>query len=109
MDAFESGLLAQLTPFRQSSMDESCRHLARVHADFLLFHPFREGNGRMARWLTDLMCLQAGPPQTDYGFTGPVSKRNQDTYLKGVIEGYDQNYRALTEVFREALEKATTR
>jgi hypothetical protein len=29
-----------------------------VHAELLLIHPFREGNGRLARWLADLMALQ---------------------------------------------------
>jgi len=108
MESFEAKLLTKLTPFRMSSMDDGWYDLARVHADLLLIHPFREGNGRMARWLTDLMCLQAGLPQLDYGFTGLGSRNRKITYLNGVIEGYDQNYRTLATVFREAFKRATT-
>lgn len=107
MDRFEANHLAKLTPFRLQSLDEGCVSLAKVHAEFLLIHPFREGNGRMARWLTDLMCLQAGLPQLDYGFVGSGSRRQQAAYLKGVIQGYEQNYRPLADFFREALERAT--
>ena len=109
MDSFESKLLRNYTPFRSQNPEEDCVALAKVHADFLLIHPYREGNGRMARWLTDLMCLQAGLPQLDYGFTGTGSKKRKATYLQGVIEGYGQDYRTLAIVFREALERATTR
>jgi len=34
--------------------------LAEVHAELILIHPFREGNGRLARLLALLMALQAG-------------------------------------------------
>jgi cell filamentation protein len=36
------------------------KHIALVHAEFLLIHPFREGNGRTARILTNLMSRKQG-------------------------------------------------
>ena len=33
-----------------------------VHVELVLIHPFREGNGRLARLLAMLMGLQAGLP-----------------------------------------------
>lgn len=108
MDAFEANLLRKLTPFRFPKMDEGCLALAKVHAEFLLIHPFREGNGRMARWLTDLMCLQAGLPQVNYAFVGRGSRRRKAAYLHGVIQGYEQNYRPLADFFLEALDITTT-
>ncbi len=33
-----------------------------VHEELVLIHPFREGNGRVARLLSTLMAFQAGLP-----------------------------------------------
>ena len=32
--------------------------VAIEHAELLLIHPFRDGNGRVARWLADVMAVQ---------------------------------------------------
>lgn len=36
--------------------------LSEVHGEFILIHPYREGNGRLGRWIASLMALQAGYP-----------------------------------------------
>ncbi|MBT9395666.1 Fic family protein, partial [Hymenobacter sp. NST-14] len=36
------------------------RDVARVHAELLFLHPFREGNGRTARVLANLMAYKNG-------------------------------------------------
>jgi cell filamentation protein len=36
------------------------RGLAEIHVEFVLIHPFREGNGRIARLLADVMACLAG-------------------------------------------------
>jgi len=68
-------------------------------------HPFREGNGRLARWVSDLMAFQAGLPAPDYGFVGRDAKRRQAAYLDAVRKGYIQDYEPLTAFFVEALER----
>jgi len=62
MAAFEQGVLSAHTPCQSASLDEVARSVAELHAEFLLIHPFRDGNGRAARWLADLMIMQAGYP-----------------------------------------------
>src|SRR5207244_7834782 len=59
--------LRQYTPCRMSSAEEQAAALAIVHAELVLIHPFREGNGRCARLLAMLMGLQAGLPALDFG------------------------------------------
>jgi hypothetical protein len=59
----------------------------------------------MARWLADLMALQAGLAALDYGFTGKGSRLRQRRHLEAVIEGYSTNYEPLTAFFAAALEK----
>lgn len=108
MARFEAQLLLNNTPFLCENLEAATEILAPVHAELLLIHPFREGNGRIARWLNDLMCLQADLPQPDYGFTGENSTQNRERYLKAVILGYECDYRPLATFLREALERATT-
>jgi len=105
MARFETGLLARNTPCRPGEVGEVARRIAEVHADFLLIHPFREGNGRMARWLADIMALQATLAAPDYGFTGKGSKLRRRLYLEAVIEGYSTNYEPLSKFFTAALER----
>lgn len=106
MDLFEATHLWPKTPFIQRSPEEASLDLAVIHAEFLLIHPFREGNGRLARWLANLMCLQAGLPMPDFGFDIPGNENAHRRYLEAVIQGYERNYRALATLFREALERS---
>ncbi|MCK4624004.1 MAG: Fic family protein [Phycisphaerae bacterium] len=103
--ALEKGSLAQYTPCRPGSLPEVARRMAKVHAELLLIHPFRDGNGRLTRWLADLMALQAGLPAPTYGFTGRGSKARRDHYLEAVKKGYLRSYDALVGVFLEAFER----
>ena len=52
---------------RFSSHQEIAHALAIVHVELLLIHPFREGNGRLARMPASLMSFQAGLPPLDFG------------------------------------------
>ncbi len=51
MNTFESELLSRLTPCEPNDVSVVCSSVAQVHAELLLIHPFREGNGRLARWI----------------------------------------------------------
>lgn len=105
MKRFEETLLLPKSPFRASDFHQAAKDLAILHAELLLIHPFREGNGRLSRWLANLMCLQAGLPIPDFGFDIPGNAAAHARYLQALTQGYEQDYRALTEVFLEALER----
>lgn len=108
MAQLEQAYLRKLTPMAARDLRDAAPDLAIVHAELLLIHPFREGNGRLARWLANLMCLQAGLPIPDFGFNQPGRGPSlQRRYLAAVIQGYQRDYRALTDVFRDALERST--
>jgi len=105
MDVFEKGALARCTPCQPEPLGEVARCIAEVHAELLLIHPFREGNGRLARWVSDLMAFQAGLPAPDYGFVGRGAKGRRAAYLEAVRKGYVRDYGPLTAFFVEALER----
>lgn len=105
MAALEQGLLRRHTPCRPAALDVVAQRMAEVHAELLLIHPFRDGNGRLARWLADLMALQAGWPLPQYVFAGPGSRRERAHYIEAVTQGYLTRYDLLTDFFRAAVER----
>lgn len=103
MTGFTDDTLAEHTPCRGTALHDVCRSIAKVHADLLLIHPFREGNGRVARWLADLMAAQAGYPPPLYRFVGKGSKAEKARYLSAVIAGYAEDYDHLADFFEECV------
>jgi len=106
MDRFSRTTLAKYTPCRPQELHELCYVLAVVHAELLFIHPFREGNGRLARWLADLMAAQAGLPLPVYRFTGRGSQAVRKRYIDAVYQGYLSRYDLLVDFFEDALRLA---
>jgi cell filamentation protein len=78
---------------------------ARTHAELILIHPFREGNGRCARLLAYLMALQAGLPSLDtYSFAG----RGKVAYIAAIHSALSDNYSPLMRLFAKAIETTTS-
>ena len=103
MRDFERGVLRRLTPCKPALLDEVAMSISTVHAELLLIHPFRDGNGRLARWLADIMATQAGYPAPAYGFSGRGGKKRRVDYLLAVQQGYIENYLPLARFFEEAI------
>jgi cell filamentation protein len=81
---------------------EQARAIATVHAELVLIHTFREGNGRCARLLATLMGFQGGLPALDFGgIRGKVRQR----YIAAVHAGLDRNYVPMTEIFLAVLRR----
>lgn len=73
-----------MTTIRNEYKDisELIEDIAKVHAELLFIHPFREGNGRTARVLANLMAEKAG-----YGrilFEKLDSEEMFDKYIKAI-------------------------
>lgn len=103
MQVFERDILAIHTPCRPGKLRQVCESLAIVHSELLLIHPFREGNGRIARWLADMMAAQAGFPLPKYSFSGKGSRHSRSAYLQAVIRGYGTDYADLVAFFEAAI------
>jgi cell filamentation protein len=96
MRELEQGALARLTPCRPASDPEIAAALAEVHAELILVHPFREGNGRLARMFALLMALQAGLPPLDFG---PLAGTGRRGYIAAIHAGVGRDYSALATLF----------
>ena len=102
MIAFEKGPLRQFTSCRFSSLKEVIKALAIVHTELVLIHPFREGNGRVARMVTILMALQAGLPPLD--FSGITGKKKKE-YIQAIHAGFQGNYEPMEKIFESVIHK----
>jgi len=80
MEDYSRKVLGRRTPCRSSERAEIASALAETHAELVLIHPFREGNGRIARVLATLMALQAGLPPLDFSL---IAGRAKECLLHG--------------------------
>jgi cell filamentation protein len=96
MDGFERDVLTQCTPCRFETRQAVASALARAHVELVLIHPFREGNGRIARVLSTLMALQAGLPLLDFSL---IAGRGKKGYFAAIQAGLDRNYEPMERIF----------
>lgn len=99
---FERKFLARYTPCRGDNLEEIAKGIATVHVEFLLIHPYREGNGRTARLLATLMAYQAGLAGLDFGFIGGRGKEF-DRYVAAIHAGLEENYKPMTAIMMRAI------
>jgi cell filamentation protein len=97
MEEFEKGPLKLYTPCRFKEKEEAAYAMAVVHTELLLIHPFREGNGRLARMLAILMALQNDLPPLNYGL---IKGRNRQEYFRAVRAGLTRDYEPMSKLFR---------
>lgn len=103
MEQFERDVLARHTPCNFSEREEVVRALAETHVELVLIHPFREGNGRLARILSTLMALQAGLPLLDFGL---IAGEQKEKYFAAVQAGLDKNYKPMEQLLAEIIERS---
>lgn len=102
MEAFSRTTLRKFTPCNSNVIQDQEEALAIVHAELILIHPFREGNGRCARMLSTLMALQADLPPLDFGGVRGQEKRR---YIAAIHEAVGQNYEPMKQVMRRVIER----
>ena len=100
MHELERGALRKFTPCRFSDADEQANALGVVHAELILIHPFREGNGRCARLLATLMAFQAELPALDFGGIRGNEKRR---YIAAIQAAMGSDYAPITGIFRAVI------
>lgn len=96
MKEFEKDSLKRNTPCNFKSRERVIKALAEVHAELVLIHPFREGNGRTARILATLMALQADMPRLNFS---SITGRKKREYIAAIHAGLGKNYRPMEKVF----------
>ena len=100
MIEFEHGPLRDYTPCVFEEREQIVHALAVVHVELVLIHPFREGNGRLARMLSILMGLQGGLPLLDFG---NIKGKKKQEYFLAVQAGMDRAYAPMEKIFSDVI------
>lgn len=100
MVEFERKVLSVHTPCAGMDVDRLVHALAVTHAELILIHPFRDGNGRLTRLFNTLMALQAGLPALDYG---GIRGRKKQEYIGAIHAAAGHDYQPLERVFRSVI------
>ena len=96
MESFEKEILSYL-PNKYDDSEKLIKDIAKVHAELLFIHPFREGNGRTARVLANLMTRKQG-------YSGLKFEKIDEivfpTYVKAVQSAADNNYLPMEKIIK---------
>lgn len=103
MEEFDGNVLTRYTPCNFKSRSDVIRALAETHVELVLIHPFREGNGRVARILSILMALQAGLPLLNFSL---IAEEKKQEYFAAVQAGLDKNYKPMERLFADIIERS---
>lgn len=99
LGTFERDCLQAWTPCNGMAGEALAHAIATTHVEFILIHPFREGNGRLARLLADVMAVQAGFEPLDYS----TWERDRAAYIAAIHAGLGGDYRLMTWLTTQAL------
>lgn len=103
MEKYEQEQLERLTPCNALHGNQDLAAvLAECHVELVLIHPFREGNGRIARLLATVMALQAGEPPLDFS----VMEADQPAYIGSIHAGHSGDLGPMTRIFLTVLEQS---
>jgi cell filamentation protein len=94
-------VLRRHTPCGRATDVSVARSLAEVHAELILIHPFRDGNGRLARLVALLMASQAGINPLRLSV---LAGRGKQTYVQAIHAAMSRDYAPLEMLFSSAID-----
>lgn len=102
--SFEQGYLSKFNNMTEVAEDELIQLLTESHVEFILMHPFREGNGRISRLLMDVMVTQAGFEPLDYS----LMEQHREYYFKSIQAGVAGDYQHLNKLLADVFKQSNS-
>lgn len=96
MDVFDSETLSKM-PNKYTSKEFLIKDIAIVHGELLFIHPFREGNGRTARMLANLMARKQGHVGLDFD---KIDDKVFPQYVSAVQAVAEKDYIKMEKIIR---------
>lgn len=96
---FERHFLIRYPDLSSLSQAGLVRYLADCHVEFILIHPFREGNGRLSRLLFDMLSMRAGRGLLDYS----LWDQHKDFYFRAIQAGVSGNLKPMERLVSDIL------
>jgi len=102
MDEYERAVLHRYPAAVIRDDDAFCAAAGEIQGEFLVIHPFREGNARTIKLATDLLAAQTGRPLLAYDQTEEAAAE----YVEAAKAAFKREYGPLADVIRRALARA---
>lgn len=99
LQQFDRDCLQRYTPCSELDDAALASAIAICHVELILIHPFREGNGRLARLLADVMAVQAGHEPLDYS----AWDADKERYFAAIRDGQGSDYAPMQELVALAM------
>lgn len=102
MALWEQNVLRTYPATKLTDDEDFCHAVAETQGEFLVIHPFREGNARTIKLLTDLLAAQTGRPLLKYD----QDDAGRERYILAASQAFRRNYVPMVEIIRLALAAA---
>ncbi len=99
MKKFEEGVLSKYSARSVESDDSFCAAVGHIQGEFLAIHPFREGNARTIKLVTDLLAVQTGR----FALIYDPSDIGRNDYIAAAKAAMLQNYDPMIAIIRSTL------
>lgn len=99
LNGFEKQFLSRSGELKSLTRPDLVTYLAECHVEFILIHPFREGNGRLSRLLCDVLSFLAGKSVLDYS----LWDEHKAFYFKAIQAGVSGNYSPMMQLVDDIL------
>ncbi len=99
MGQFEKDILARYPANVLASGEVFCNGIGHIQGEFLAIHPFREGNARTIKLVTDLLAVQTGRLLLRYDSTNVGQSLYIDAAKAAILKDFDP----MAQIIRSAL------
>ena len=105
MLAYEQNVLRKFPANDLNDDSAFCAAVGEIQGEFLVIHPFREGNARTIKLTTNLLAAQTGRPLLVYD----QIDEGQRQYIEAAKAAFKRDYAPMVEIIRRALAQAENR
>lgn len=103
MQSFERDVLEKHPSTILQSDERFCNAVGEIQGEFLAIHPFREGNARTVKLMTDIMAVQSGRPLLVYDAT----ENGTEQYIEAAKAALsEKDYCPMIQIIQQALSRA---
>jgi cell filamentation protein len=102
MQEFERNVLGKYPAGALREDDAFCAAVGEIQGEFLVIHPFREGNARTIKVMSNILAIQTGRPLLVYDST----EEGQEQYIEAAKAAFKKQYTSMREIISQALARA---